>query len=200
MQSEIEAKYLDVNHDIIRTKLKKHGAVCVHPLRVTKRINFEYPDNRLNELKHAWLRLRDEGDKVTLAYKQLLDRSLLGMKEVQVIVDDFDRAKEVLSAAGLVQKAYQEVKRESWELDGVQVELDEWPWVKPFVEVEASSEKDVWRVSKLLGLDIDNAKYGSVEIVYQSEYNVTEKEINNWESITFIPVPDWLMKKRKLTI
>lgn len=198
MQSEIEAKYLGVDHDIIRAELKKQGAVCVQQLRITKRINFDYPDRRLHKNRHAWLRLRDEGDKVTLAYKQLNDRSLQGMKEVQIVVDDYNSASELIRATGLVQVAYQEVKRESWELDGVQIELDEWPWVRPFAEVEARTEEEVWRISKLLGLDVESALYGSVEIVYQKEYDVTEDEVDSWETITFTPVPEWLLKKRRV--
>ena len=44
---------------------------------------------------------------------------------------------------------------------------------------------------------LDNALHGSVETAYQDLFDVTEDEIDSWEEITFIPVPDWLEIRRK---
>ena len=41
-----------------------------------------------------------------------------------------------------------------------------------------------------------DAYYGSVEIVYQQLYDVTEDEVNNWPEIKFIDVPEWLTAKQ----
>jgi adenylate cyclase class 2 len=119
------------------------------------------------------------------------------MQEVEIVVDDFEQAKAFLQAIGLESRSYQETKRESWELDGAQVELDEWPWIQPFIEVESHNEADVWRVVDKLGLERDKAFYGSVEIAYQAEYDVTEEEIDGWDRVTFTSVPDWLQVRAK---
>ncbi|HEY8999669.1 MAG TPA: CYTH domain-containing protein [Candidatus Saccharimonadales bacterium] len=196
MQTEIEAKFLDVNHDTMRAKLTKLGAKCVHQKRLMKRKNYDYANGRLENIG-GWVRLRNEGDKVTLSYKQLNDRTLHGTKEVSLVVGDFDAANDFLVAIGLGQNSLQETMRESWELDGVQIELDEWPWIKPFLEIEGPSEAAVKDIAAKLGLDWQEATHGSVEVAYQTEYDVTEAEVDSWPEIIFGETPTWLEAKRK---
>ena len=147
--------------------------------------------------KQGWVRVRDEGDKVTMTYKRTFERTLHGTQEINLIVDDFDRASEFLEAIGLKKKAFQETKRESWAVNGCEVTLDTWPWIPPFIEIEGPSEEAVCGTATLLDLDWSKAMHGSVETVYQQHYEVTEKEVNSWPSITFAPVPEWLEKARK---
>jgi adenylate cyclase class 2 len=94
-------------------------------------------------------------------------------------------------------ESYQETTRESWELDGAQIELDVWPWIRPFIEIEAGDEQTVRAIADKLDLDWQDAQHGSVEIVYMHEYDVTEEEVDAWPEITFAPVPDWLENKRR---
>ena len=196
MDTEIEAKFLNVSHDNIRGLLKELSATLVSSQREMKRKNFDYPDHRLEKVG-GWVRLRNEGDKVTLAYKQLNDRTLHGMKEVSADVNSFGAAEQLLLAIGLAQTSYQETRRESWLLDGVQIELDEWPWIEPFIEIEGPSEVGVRTAAQKLGLDWQSAVFGSVEILYMTTYNVSEEEVDSWPEIAFGPIPDWLEAKRK---
>lgn len=195
MQTEIEAKWLNINKDLLRDKLKAAGAVLINPERLMSRRVFDFPDARLNN-KSAWVRVRDEGDKVTMSYKQQFDRSLHGTKEATIQVDDFESTSDFLCLLGLKSKSYQETKRESWKLGDVEVEIDTWPWIPSFVELEGTSKSEVHEAAKKLGLDLHEALHGSVEPAYQAVYDVTEDEINNWEEILFSDVPEWLLKKR----
>lgn len=196
MQTEIEATFTGIERDDIRAKLRELGAICAHPDRMMKRKVFDYPDLRLEKIG-AWARVRDEGDKVTMSYKRLVERTLTGVQEVNLVLDDFEQGCEFLKALGLVQESFQETRRESWELDDVQIEIDEWPWIPPFVEIEGPNEEAVKAVAAKLGFDWSAALHGSVENIYQQHYDVTEAEVDAWPEITFIPVPDWLEKKRK---
>ena len=196
MQTEVEAKFLNVNHDQLRKKLKELGAVCERPITSMRRQNFDYQDSRL-EKKGGWIRVRNEGDKVTLAYKQLNDRTLHGTAEVNVVVNNFDATVEFLLAIGMKRTSYQETKRESWRLGDVEIELDEWPWIKPFVEIEAPTEEKLKKIAKDLDLDWKQVLHGSVEIAYTTEYDMTESEVNAIFQLRFGPVPDWLEARRK---
>lgn len=196
MQTEIEAKFLDIDHEQMRTKLNELGAICAQPMRIMRRKNYDYPDQRLQKIG-GWIRVRDEGDKVTLSYKQLDDRSLHGTKEISVKVDDFDKACQLMESIGLKQKSYQETKRESWQLDGAEIELDEWPWAKPYLEIEAGSEEQMKQVCQKLELNLDMAVHGSVEVVYLAEYDITEDEIDNWPQYKFTDVPEFFAQRRK---
>jgi adenylate cyclase class 2 len=196
MQAEIEAKFLNTNHDEIRDRLQTLGAICIQPSRQMLRKNFDYPDGRLEKIG-GWVRVRDEGDKTTLAYKQLDNRGIDGTKEVSVVVSSFDDTCQLLESIGLKQNSFQETKRESWILDSVEIELDEWPWIKPYIEVEAKDESSLIEVINKLGLNVNDAVHGSVEVAYMAEYEVTEEEVDNWQEIKFTDVPDWLESKRK---
>ena len=200
MQTEIEAKFLHVDHDDLRTRLQALGATCEQPMRLMRRKNYDYPDQSLSKRYNGWVRVRDEGDKMTLSYKQLNDRTLLGTKEVSVTVDSFAAADQFLTAIGLEANSYQETKRESWRLGEVQIELDEWPWIDPFIEIEGSQEAAVREAAEKLGFDFKDAVHGSVEIAYQDEYDVTEDEIDDWPEITFVAVPDHIAEKRRKVV
>jgi len=196
MKPEIEAKFLGIDHAEMRKRLELSGAALVHPVRAMTRVNLDFPDRRLNAVD-GWVRVRNEGDKVTLAYKQLESRELDGTKEVQVTVSDFEDTVAFLKAIGMNQENYQETRRESWRLDGVEIELDEWPWIRPFMELEGESEEQLRTAAGKLGLDWGVVAHGSVEVAYLAEYDVTEQEVDDWKEITFGPVPGWLEKKRR---
>lgn len=195
MQTEIEAKFLGINREVMRAKLRALGAVCKVPRRTMRRKVYDYPDERLDRIG-AWVRVRDEGTVVTVSYKQQQSRGLHGTKEVILTVDGFDAADQFLMALGLVQKAYQETKRESWQLGEVHVDLDEWPWIRPYMEIEGPSERSVRTVANELGLDWTTAVFGAA-IPYLAEFAVTEQEVNHWTSITFGSAPEGLERKRK---
>lgn len=198
MKPEIEAKFINVNHDDLRAKLKVLGAECVQPRRLMKRKNYDFRDKRLERIG-GWVRARDEGrGKVTMSYKQLTDRSLTGTQEIEIVVDNYEKAVAFIEAIGMQVKSVQETKRESWLLGEVQIELDEWPWVKPYLEIEGPDESSVKKVASQLGFDWSAAKHGSVEIVYQAEYDLGDEEINNIPIYRFSdPMPELLAKHRK---
>ena len=55
-------------------------------------------------------------------------------------------------------------------LGDTEVMLDEWPWLAPYIEVEAPSEARVREVSAALGLDWALAKFGDVMVAYREQY------------------------------
>lgn len=134
MKSEIEVKFLDINHGEMRAKLEELGAVCVQPMRLMRRVAIENDFMRTG--KDAFLRVRDEGHRVTMTYKQFDELSVDGAKEIEVIVSDFEATVAILEQAGLKSRTFQETKRETWKLGEYEIVLDEWPWLKPYIEIE----------------------------------------------------------------
>lgn len=196
MQTEIEAKWLNIDISEMRKKLVSAGATLVASERQMIRAVFDYPDKRLEKIG-GWVRVRNEGDKVTLSYKQLNDRTLHGTKEVMVIVNDYDSTCTFLESIGLEKVSVQETKRESWKIGEAEIELDTWPWIPSFIEIEAKDEAVLRKTASSLGLDFSQALHGSVETAYQAIYDVSEAEIDSWPEIRFSDTPDWLELKRK---
>ncbi len=196
METEIEAKFLDIAPDTLRQKLTEIGGQLVHAERQMTRVVLDFPDKKLEKVG-GWVRVRDEGDRITLSYKQLNDRTLHGTKEIETTVGNFETTIKLLEAIGLERYSYQETKREKWQVGDAEVTIDTWPWIPAFAEIEADSETKLKGLAEKLGLNWADALHGSVEIAYQKYYDATESEIDNWPKFTFGPIPDWLLAKKR---
>jgi adenylate cyclase class 2 len=166
------------------------------PERLMRRKTFDFADRRLDAIG-AWIRVRDEGDKVSMSYKQITERTMEGMKEAMVIVSDFEQASLFLSAMGLVQTSFQENRRETWNMDECEVVIDWWPWILPLVEIEGPNEECILRVATALGFDWTQKIHGGIEPAYQDVYAISPEEIKQASSITFDQLPSgWQGKQR----
>lgn len=193
MKSEVEAKFLNVNHDELRTKLAELDAILEHPMRAMRRVVIHTP--AMTE-KNAFVRVRDEGSRITITYKQFDEDSIDGAKEHEVEVSDFDAAVGIFTVAGLEYDTFQESRRENWKLGDTEIMLDEWPWLKPYIEIEGPAEESVRTLATKLGFDWADAIFGGVANAYRIQYpHIGEQgvtEINqNWSVIKFSePKPD----------
>lgn len=192
MQSEIEVKFLDVAIEDIRERLTKAGAVLERPMRLMRRALIEEAHHR-NE--NSFIRIRDEGDKVTLTFKRRTKSdattTIDSTKEIETTVGDFDKTVTIFAEAGWNYITLQESRRETWHLDGAEVVIDEWPWIKPSIEIEAGSEEVVRAVAEKLGFDWSDAKFGSVDIIYNRDFpNMSVRGIIDIKNARFDdPVP-----------
>ena len=188
MHNEIEAQFLDINKDEIRKKLEAIGAKLVKPEVLMRRVVFYTGE-------HSFARVRDEGGKIVMTYKNVSDdTSILGTKEVNVEVLDYDDAILFMKGCGLRQKADQESYRETWTYGNAEICIDTWPWIPTFIEIEAPSEDEVWDTAKKLGLDKSKAKFGSVDTTYQHYYGIDTDVVNlHTPIINFkIDPPEWV--------
>ena len=183
MNTEIEVKFLNVDIDEVRQKLQAAGAVLEHPMRLMKRALIETPEMNA---RHAYLRIRDEGDKITATFKQFTENSLTGAKEREIVVSDFDETIEIFAEFGLHYHTFQESKRETWKYGDVEVVIDEWPWINPYIEIEGDSEEAVKQAAKDLGYDWNTAEFGSVDVIYNLEYpDMTVRGVIDIEEVRF---------------
>ena len=183
MKTEIEVKFCDIDLDATREILARAGAVCEQPMRLMRRIIIE---TETLAQRHGFVRVRDEGDRTTLTYKQFDEASLTGAKEIEVTVSDFDATVALLEQVDLVHKSFQESRRETWKLGDVEVVIDEWPHLNVYIEIEGASEEGVKRAAEKLGFDWADAVFGSVTEVYQHQYpNGNARELVNMPRIAF---------------
>lgn len=192
MKNEIEAKFVNINIDDIRSRLTELGAILIQPMRDMQRVIIDTPELKK---KDAFVRIRNEGDKTTITYKQFNSLSIDGVKEVEITVDDFDTAVTLFKEAGLAYGSLQESRRETWKLDEVEIVIDEWPWLNPYIEIEAPSEDLVISTSEKLGFNWDDAIFGDVMAAYRVQYPHLglNDTVGNLPEVRFgDPLPDLL--------
>ena len=177
MEIEYEAVFTNIEPDSFRAVLTSAGAELARAEYMQKRSAFNLPDSVVTH--KGWARVRDEGDKITMSVKSIEGEGIESQKESCVTVDSFKQAESLLTQLGCDRKAYQETKRELWMLDGVEVTIDTWPFLEPFVEVEGSSEAVVKAVAEKLGFDWAAAKFCAVDTLYSEKYDISTDQINN---------------------
>ena len=175
---EFEAIFTDIDVKATRAKFETLGAQKIFE-KTYRRLNFEYPDWRLDK-DHSWIRLRDEGEKITLAFKKRIGPGAgengndLGMEEIEFEVGAYDRAKDFFLAIGLVHKLEVESRRERWVLNDLQFDIDTYPLIPTYLEIESSSWNKVKEGSELLGLDYNQKRICSGTQIYKDHGIITQ--------------------------
>ena len=199
MQQEIEVKFLNIDLAEVRANLRVIGAKCEHPMRLMRRVLFDYPDQRFQKNGHTRrLRVRDEGDKVTTTYKA--KNESVYAHEIETTVGSFDDMVEIYKAIGLDAFSYQESKRETWKYKNVEIVIDEWPWLDPYIEIEGSDEVSIKEAAKELGFDWKDSKFGSTDTAYKHQYRGMKEDdlIGDFKEVRFdMPVPKFFKDRIK---
>lgn len=195
MKTEIEVKFCNIEIDDIRSRLIKAGATMEQPMRLMRRALIETEAMARDD---AFIRLRDEGNKTTLTYKKFETNSLTGAREHEVEVSDFETMKEILNLADLSFQTTQESKRETWRLGAVEVVIDQWPWMRPYIEIEGHSEAEVIKAAKELSFRWEDAVFGGADVIYHLEYpDMTVRGVIDIPYVRFDdPVPVEFGKRR----
>jgi adenylate cyclase class 2 len=166
---EIEAKFLNIDKEAFEQKLLSFGAQKVGDYNYKRKI-YDFPDGSL-DAKGAWVRLRDEGEVVTMTYKQRINNESdslqdAGVTEIEIKVSDFETGDKLLQAMGLVQYMYKENKRTRYMLDDIEVDIDTWPLIPSYVEIEGKSWEGVRALATKLGFNWNDRILGTNGQIY----------------------------------
>ncbi len=107
------------------------------------------------------------------------NKSIDSQKEVELIVNSYENAPTFLKTIGARKKSFQETKREIWEIEGVKLMIDIWPFLEPILEIEGKNENEVKKVAKKLGLNWQNAVFNSIDFIHSQKYKIPTEKINN---------------------
>jgi len=160
---EYEAKVLGVDVEDLTQRILRAGGVLVAGARLQRRHVFDI-DRPANPAR--WMRLRTNGDTTTVSIKHIKHDGIDGTHEIETPVGDFDGMHLVLRELGYLPKSYQENRRTSFVLDGVQLEIDEWPLIPPYLEIEGPGKDEVVATAEALGYGIDDLTSENTREVY----------------------------------
>lgn len=171
MATEFEATFLNIDKEKLRTKLKEVGAILVHPEYKQKTYHFSLEPLGKNFSEYA--RIRDDNGKITMAYKNIpYNSSIEDQKEIEFEISDMEKGVDLLQNIGAKMLNYAEKLREHWELDEVEIDIDSWPYLETYAEIEGKNEEEIKKVAKKLGFDYKDAKFCSAGQVYKMKYGI----------------------------
>lgn len=164
MKVEYEAKALNINKNSIRKRLKKIDAKLI--FHETKFVRQTFQNAELRK-RNAWIRLQKGNGTVKLALKIAKDKtSVDGLLEREIEVSSFEQTQDLLLTLGYEKDMYEEKLREEWELDGITFDIDTWPEIPTFVEIEGANEDDVKKGFERMNLDYNRAFFGPISELY----------------------------------
>lgn len=170
MHTEYEVRVLEIDTEEIIKKLKEVGAKFQWD-HLQKRYVYDF----IPKIDGKWIRLRTNGDKTTLTIKNIVSSSIDGTQELEIEVEDFDKTNLILNELGFVAKGYQENRRRQYILDGVEIDIDSWPWIPTYLEIEGESEEVIYEVLDKLGIPKEKSTSRDVDTIYRDYgYNVNE--------------------------
>ena len=105
----------------------------------------------INENK--WLRLRQSNDKITLTSKHILEKKktkIQNVIETEIEVSFLEETNLLLESLGIVKRSYQEKIRYSYIYKSAEIEIDIWPFLNPYMEIECDDEDIINEILDLL--------------------------------------------------
>nr|MBQ0091539.1 CYTH domain-containing protein [Candidatus Enterousia merdequi] len=89
---------------------------------------------------NKWVRLRDTNGNVTLTVKHVFDKntdSIQKVAEYEIKVDSVDEADRLLVALGFAKRNVQEKIRTQYRYKNAEIDIDQWPRLRPYIEIES---------------------------------------------------------------
>lgn len=168
MHIEYECTLLEVDKEKFIKKIEKLGAIKKGNY-LQKRYVYDFNPKQPGK----WIRLRTNGEINTLTIKNVFDKNIIGgTHELEVEVSNFEDTNLILNELGYVHRNYQENKRITYELDGVEIDIDSWPLIPTYVEFEGHNEEEVKNIINKLKLDKNKIVDCDVVTIYNDYYNI----------------------------
>ncbi len=168
---EFEIKFLEVDVPELEKKLLNIGAKKVGEYDYIITL-FDYPDLRLDK-DHSWLKLRTDGKETTLSFKKRMgvkssDGSIPddGMQEMEIVVDDYQKTYAIFKALGFIVKREMGKRRVRYQKDKAVFDIDFWPQIPPYLEVESDSLENAKAAARELGFDPEKGLICSASNVF----------------------------------
>lgn len=162
MNTEYEVKVLEIDHDACINLLESLGAK-----KTIEAMQERYVYDLIPAQPKKWIRLRTNGSKTTITLKDLQNETIDGMKETEIEVNDFESAHKLLLGLGYKSKGFQQNKRVQYILDDVEIDLDQWPHIPEYMEIEGKNEESVKAMIEKLGVDKKNITTMDVDSIYR---------------------------------
>ena len=167
---ETEVRFLEVDKSALVRKLKSLGATDRGEVLLEEVIIYD-KDIKWRDEKR-FIKIRKSGDAVTLTYKRHLPRAMDGAEEIELKINDADQAIAFLEQLGFIAFRRQEKLRHTFILKGVTFDIDTWPKVPTYVELEGPTMEALKDAARAVGLDWEKVTYEDPRFVIEEIYHI----------------------------
>jgi adenylate cyclase class 2 len=177
---EIETKVLEIDRVLVAQKLRALGASEVQNVRLI--VDWYSPADILGDTHPWYLRVRSFGEeKAEISWKSL--PKIIGntrhSEEITVPVSDFETAKSILDALGFKNYAHQEKDRLSFVYKAWNFDIDQYPGMPCYLEIEGNSYEHVQEAILLLNLENHESISEGERLLIEEKYKL------NWSDMRF---------------
>jgi adenylate cyclase class 2 len=165
MQKEIETRFLDINKNEVVKKLLSLGAVDKGEEKLDE-IIFHAADGSWIG-KRKFIRLRKIKDKIKLTYKENIEQTVDSAKEIELEVSDLKKCSEFFHNIGLRAMRELEKYRHTFEFGDITIDIDTWPRIPAYMEIEGPSVVSLKEFCKKLGMDWEKRFDGDAREVFR---------------------------------
>lgn len=119
-----------------------------------------------------WIRLRETNNKVTLTVKHILENNETNIQQVmetEMEVPSIKEANDLLEALGFSYKSYLEKTRKSYIMNGYEIDIDTWPMLNTYMEIEGKDEQDLEKVLNILGFSLKDTVSCTADEIYKQK-------------------------------
>ncbi|MBS3136861.1 class IV adenylate cyclase [Candidatus Woesearchaeota archaeon] len=155
---EIEVKVLEINQQEIIKRLESLGAKRILSNALIEDCRFDFRDNLLKKKKEL-LRLRKIEKDAYLTYKNnySVQNNVRNQDEFETKVGDSEQMKNILLGLGLQVKSIRQKRRTSYLYQDIRIEIDNFPKIPVFLEIEAPSEQKIRQMLEILDIPLEKA-------------------------------------------
>lgn len=169
---EIEIRILEINVEEWVNFLESHGATFVGEWTQKRKV-YDFKPREENR----WIRLRTNGNNTTLTIKEVVDSTKIdGTQELEIEVSNFEKTAEILEELGYYPRSFQENKRIRYLYQGVEFDIDSWPLIPTYVELESDDANCIEEVISSIPMDTQKKTTKGVREIYHDFYGICEED------------------------
>lgn len=162
---EIEAKFYIQDLPQMQARILGLGARLIHHRVLETNLRFDLPGGGLRSEERVLRLRRDSETRLTYKSAGREHQGILSRTEIELIVDDFEKAQLLLEALGYHIMFVYEKYRTTYAFNDVHIMLDELPY-GAFIEIEGTGLETIRAAADRLDLNWDNTIAASYHTLF----------------------------------
>ena len=176
---EKELKEIDFN---IINNINNLSIAEIRELLKSKELEESF--SKLNINPNKWIRLRESNGETELTVKHIIEKKndrFQNVIESEIKVSSLEEANTILESIGICKRSYQEKIRYSYEYKNAEIEIDIWPLLEPYLEIECDEDNIIDEIIEKTNLE----DHEIVSLNTEKIYNRINIDIHNISELKF---------------